>query len=45
MAEGQHVEETELHEGSWLDLLHTVMVQMQLLLGGETIKRLLQHLD
>ncbi len=41
VGEGHHVEETELCEGSGLDLLHAVMVQMQLLQGGEAIKRLL----
>lgn len=43
MGEGQHVEEAKLCEGSRLDLLHTVMIQMQLLQGGEAIKRLLQQ--
>lgn len=32
-----------MHEGSWLDLLHSIMVQMQLLQGGQPIKGLLQR--
>lgn len=40
-AERQHVEEAELHEGSRLDLLDTIMIQVQLLQGGEAIKGLL----
>lgn len=43
VGEGQHVEEAELCEGSRLDLLHTVMIQEQLLQGGEAIERLLQQ--
>lgn len=43
VGEGQHVEETELGEGSGLDLLHAVMVQMQLFQGGEAVKGLLQQ--
>lgn len=31
VGESQQVEEAELHEGSRLDLLHAVMVQIQLL--------------
>lgn len=42
MGEGQHVEEAELCEGSRLDLFHAVVVQMQLLQGGEPVKGLLQ---
>lgn len=43
VSEGQHVEEAQLCEGSRLDLLHTVVVQMQLLQGGEAVKGLLQQ--
>lgn len=41
VGECQHVEEPKLCEGSRLDLLHTVMIQMQLLQGGEAVKGLL----
>lgn len=43
VVEGQHVEEAELGEGSRPNLLHAVVLQMQLLQGGETIKGLLQE--
>lgn len=46
MAEVQHVEEAKLCEGSRLNLFHTVVVQMQLLQGGEPIEGFLrsQHI-
>jgi len=44
VGEGQHVEETELREGSGPDLLHAVVVQVQLLQGGEAVKGFLQQL-
>lgn len=43
MGKSQHVEEAQLCEGSRLDLLHTVMVQMQLFQGGQPIKGFLQR--
>lgn len=43
VGEGQQVEEAQLCEGSRLDLFHTVMVQMQLLQGGEAVKGLLHQ--
>lgn len=42
VGEAQHVEEAELCEGSGLDLLDTITIQVQLLQGGEAIKGLLQ---
>lgn len=42
VAEVQHVEEAELCEGSRLNLFHTVVVQMQLLQGGEPVKGFLR---
>lgn len=43
VGEGQHVEEAELCESSRLDLLYTVMLQVQLLQRGEAIEGLLQQ--
>lgn len=43
MGKIQHVEEAQLCEGSRLDLLHAVMVQMQLLQGGQPVKGFLQR--
>lgn len=43
VSDGQHVEETKLGEGSRLDLLHAVVVQLELFQGGEAIKGLLQY--
>lgn len=43
VGESQHVEETKLCEGSRLDLLYTVMVQIQLLQGREAVKGLLRQ--
>lgn len=43
VGESQHVEEAQLCEGSGLDLLHMVVVQMQLLQGGQAVKGLLQR--
>lgn len=41
--ESQHVEEAQLREGSRLDLLHAVVIQVQLLQGGQPIEGLLQR--
>lgn len=43
MGKSQHVEEAQLCEGSRLDLLHAVVVQMQLFQGGQPIKGFLQR--
>lgn len=43
VGESQHVEETKLCESSRLDLLYTVMVQIQLLQGREAVKGLLRQ--
>ena len=41
VCEGQQVEEAQLREGSWLDLLHAVPVDHQLLQRGEAVEGLL----
>lgn len=43
MGKSQRVEEAQRREGSRLDLLHAVMVQVQLLQGGQPIKGFLQR--
>lgn len=44
MGKSQHVEGAQLCEGSRLDLLHAVMVQVQLFQGGQPVKGFLQRL-
>lgn len=43
VGESQHIQEAQLCESPRLDLLDTIIVQMQLLQGGEAVKGFLQQ--